>query len=89
MWYLMEDLANQREREISARTRAPLFTRQLAAGKHDTARRNRSRSGSSRTDRGKRGRVPLPALSLGKWRHWAARPEQVHCTRAASITGAC
>jgi hypothetical protein len=69
MWYLMDDIANQREREIAARTRAPLFVQHSGAGPS--------------------WRVRLPALSLGKWRHWSAAPDRVHCSRAASIAGAC
>lgn len=77
MWYLMEAVANQREREIAARTRAPLFTEGSVSPR-------RWREG-----RAESGKVRLPALSLGKWRHWAAKPNQVHCSRAASLAGGC
>ncbi|HET6627067.1 MAG TPA: hypothetical protein VFG63_11830 [Nocardioidaceae bacterium] len=85
MYYLMEELAMQREREIAARTRASLFTQQPAGGPLWPARRSRwNRSMGERE-----GTLRLPALSWGKWRHWAARPHEVHCSRAASIAGAC
>ena len=67
MYYLIEEMANQREREIVARTRSPLFTHHPA------------------TVDVRRG---LPALSWGKWRHWATRPD-VYCSRAAATAGAC
>ena len=79
MSYMMEEIANQREREIAARSRSPLFTQQPSGGP----------LWPSRAGRSERGRVRLPRLSLGKWRHWAAGPEQVHCSRAASVAGAC
>jgi hypothetical protein len=78
MWYMMEQLANQREREIAARTRAPLFATEPRPGRT-----------VARPVRTKRTRGTLPALSFGKWRHWAARPEQVHCSRAAALAGDC
>jgi hypothetical protein len=89
MWYLMDELANQREREITARTRAPLFTRQSLAEQQRLTRQDQRSASHARADRGQKGWVKLPALSLGKWRHWSAGPDAVHCSRAASITGAC
>lgn len=74
MYYHIEEIANQREREIAARTRSPLFTHHPAG---EPVRRARS----------ERGGLKLSALSLGKWRHWAAKPDQVHCSRAAALAG--
>jgi hypothetical protein len=76
MYYLIEEMANQREREIVARTRSPLFTHHPATAEVGPARSRRSERGG------------LPALSWGKWRHWATRPD-VHCSRAAATAGAC
>ena len=82
MWYLMEELANQKEREIAARTRAPLFTNRPGPEQGYLVR-------AARPARRPRRPVRLPALSFSKWRHWAARPDQVHCSRAASFAGSC
>ncbi len=88
MWY-MEDVANQREREIAARTGAPLFTRQPTSGRRWPAPKNLGAARRAGVDRSQAGRVKLPRLSSGKWRHWAAGPDHVHCSRAASIAGTC
>lgn len=82
MWYLMESVANQREREIAARTRSPLFGIQAQLERERPTRVAARRRPES-------GRLRLPALSWGKWRHWAARPDGVHCSRAASLVGGC
>jgi hypothetical protein len=74
MWQIMEELARQREREIAARTRSLLLTHHPAG---EPTRPNRS----------ERGRATLPALSLDKWRRWSAKPDQVHCSRAAALGG--
>lgn len=79
MSYMMEELANQREREIAARTRSPLFTHHPAG----------DAIGWPRSERSERGGSMLPALSFGKWRHWGARADQVHCSRAAGVAGGC
>ena len=77
MYYLMEELARERERELAARTRAPLFAQDLRPVRGSAVR-------------GRRGARRLPALSVGKWRHWAARGAgEVHCSRAASLAGSC
>ena len=83
MWQIMEELAQQREREIAARTRSLLLTHHSAT--EPTARRARS----ARRNRSETGGTTLTPLSFGKWAHWAARGRnEVHCSRAAA-TGAC
>lgn len=77
-YYFIEEMAMQREREIAARTRSPLFT-------HHPATEPTRRSERTRTEHGG---LRLKALSWGKWRHWA-HPQEVHCSRAAGVTGNC
>lgn len=80
MWQILEELAQQREREIVARTRSLLVT-------HHPATQPTTRS--VRRNRSERGGTKLPPLRFGKWRHWAARSsDEVYCSRAAA-TGAC
>lgn len=74
MYYLMEQLARQREHEIASRTHAPLFT----------DGRGRSSWMWSRPEESRRN---VPSL-LEKWRSRRAKPE-VDCSRAAAWAGGC
>ena len=65
MYPMIEALGLQREQEIAARTRSPLFTHQSADGPFRRARVRRPEAGP----------VGLPPLSLAKWRRWATRSD--------------
>lgn len=81
MSYLMEELANQRERELAARTRSPLFTQQPAGRPPWPAR-------AARSERG-RVRLPRPSrLLLGRWRRRAAEPGPVRRGGPCGAAGA-
>ena len=59
MYYYIEEMAFQREREIAARTRSPLFAQQVQLAQRRT----------------ERGHVRMPSFSFDAWRRWAHRDE--------------
>jgi hypothetical protein len=72
-YYYLEEMAQQREREIARRTRSPLFTHHPA---NEPVRSRRDERGGVR-------------LSLGGWWRRGARRQDATCRRAAAWSGTC